>query len=212
MPFHALGPLDTWMKKVNNDLTPARKVNPRVSERTDKTIRRAMDPDPAERPASCAEFIDDLSGKSARQLPATKADLPPQELWYLMYKDEEGTPHLVKGSVSGIRRSLSEGLLGDAKNVKASRTKVGGSFKPLQVIPEFRDLLTSVKKTQIDKQAAVVSRTDAGKSSGQKRAPHIPIGAHAKSSRDWIKWVVIIGLTAAAAAALSAVATILLHR
>src|SRR5205807_1016125 len=62
MPFHALGPLDAWMKKVNNELTPPRKVNPKISERTEAVIRRAMDADPEQRPGSCLEFIEELTG------------------------------------------------------------------------------------------------------------------------------------------------------
>jgi hypothetical protein len=57
-----------------------------------------------------------------------------------VYKDEEGVAHTVKGSVSAIRRSLKEGLLGDASNIRASRTKTG-PFENLRSYPEFRDLV-----------------------------------------------------------------------
>src|SRR5262249_15153052 len=43
LPFKtSSGPLDAWMKKVNNDLTPARVLVPALSERIDWAIRRAM--------------------------------------------------------------------------------------------------------------------------------------------------------------------------
>ena len=66
----------------------------------------------------------------------------PTELWYLVYRDEQGTPHTVKGSVNAIRKSLRDGLLGDAENVRASRTKAG-PFEPLKSFTEFRDILAS---------------------------------------------------------------------
>jgi serine/threonine protein kinase len=141
LPFRSSGPLDAWMKKVNNDLPPARKLNPALSERTDWAIQRAMSADPKLRPASCQEFIEDLTGTgsptSGRE--AASRDGGPQELWYLVYKDEEGVTHTVKGSTAGIRRSLKEGLLGDASNIRASRSKTG-TFEPLRSIAEFRDL------------------------------------------------------------------------
>ena len=47
MPFRSNGPLDTWMKKVNNELVPPRHLAPALSERTDWAIRRAIGADPA---------------------------------------------------------------------------------------------------------------------------------------------------------------------
>jgi hypothetical protein len=46
----------------------------------------------------------------------------------------------VKGSTAAIRRSLKEGLLGDAANVRAGRFKPG-PFESLRTFPEFRDLV-----------------------------------------------------------------------
>src|SRR5436309_570933 len=42
LPFKSTGPLDAWMKKVNNDLPPPRQLVPSVSERVDWAVRRAM--------------------------------------------------------------------------------------------------------------------------------------------------------------------------
>ena len=67
MPFKACGPLDAWMKKIHNELAAPRKPRPDVSERVDWALRRAMSPDPDVRPASCREFIEDLTGQSTRQ-------------------------------------------------------------------------------------------------------------------------------------------------
>jgi serine/threonine protein kinase len=142
LPFKSCGPLDAWMKKIHNELTPAREILPTLSERTDWAIRRAMSSDPNLRPGSCREFIEDLTGHSTRRLaPAdTSTGEVPQDLWFLVYKDENGVVHTVKGSMNGIRRSLKERLLGDASNVRASRQK-SGPFESLRKHPEFRDLV-----------------------------------------------------------------------
>ena len=91
LPFKACGPLDAWMKKINNEITAPRELVPELSERVDWAIRRAMSADPTQRPASCREFIEDLTGHSTRKL-ADGLDLPEKsaaDSWYLVYKDEE---------------------------------------------------------------------------------------------------------------------------
>ena len=54
------------MRKQNNDLTPPRQINPTVSERVELGDPRAMSGDPEHRPASCREFVEDLTGVSIR--------------------------------------------------------------------------------------------------------------------------------------------------
>jgi serine/threonine protein kinase len=142
LPFRSNGPLEAWMKKVQNDLTPPREIVSTLSERVDWAILRAMSADREQRPKSCREFIEDLTGHSTRRLPPTGSSTPLSELWYLVYKDEQGAVHTVKGSMSAIRRSLKEGLLGDASNVRASRLKTG-PFEALRGFPEFRDLVVT---------------------------------------------------------------------
>jgi serine/threonine protein kinase len=155
LPFKSNGPLDAWMKKMHNDLVAPRQLVPTLSERLDWAIRRAMSPQPEDRPMSCREFVEDLTGHSTRKPTAPgapPADNPPAtpaagsgvlDLWYLVYKDELGVTHTVKGGTAAIRRSLREGLLGDASNVRASRSKAG-PFEPLRGFPEFRDLVLQV--------------------------------------------------------------------
>src|SRR5207247_10730464 len=46
LPFKACGPVEAWMKKINNDLPPPRERIGDLSERVDWAIRRAMSPDP----------------------------------------------------------------------------------------------------------------------------------------------------------------------
>jgi serine/threonine protein kinase len=140
LPFRSSGPLDAWMKKIQNELTAPRQIVPTLSERVEIAILRAMDADPAKRPASCREFIEELTGKATRRGAGPEVANVAAELWYLVYRDEQGTAHTVKGSVNAIRKSLRDGLLGDAANVRASRTKAG-PFEPLTSYPEFRDAI-----------------------------------------------------------------------
>jgi serine/threonine protein kinase len=140
MPFRASNPLDAWMKKVHNELVPSRDLVPSLSERIDWAIRRAMSADPAQRPANCREFVEDLTGKSTRKTFVPLPEGQPQDWWYLYYKDEEGILHTVKGSLYHIRLSLKEGRLGDALHIRASQSKEG-PFEPLQSYPEYRDLV-----------------------------------------------------------------------
>ncbi len=217
LPFKACGPLDAWMKKVHNEITPPRTLNPALSERIDWAVRRAMSPDPNNRPMTCREFVEDLTGHSTRKI--TPADVGTiQEFWYLKYEDEEGVLHMVKGSLGGIRRSLKEGLLGDAENVRASRSK-SGPFEPLRNHAEFRDLVVSpaplVVPVALSRNPAPPAPAPAPIPSGVKRtspapqeepalhqsqpAPLINLKPKAKQS-EWLKWlalVVIAGLTGA---------------
>jgi serine/threonine protein kinase len=56
-------------KKLENDLPPARRLVPRLSAQTERAIHRAVRASAAERPKSCLEFIEELTGAS---LPITK--------------------------------------------------------------------------------------------------------------------------------------------
>src|SRR5262249_51325863 len=140
LPFKSNGPLDAWMKKVNNEITPPREVVPELSEQVDQAIRRAMSNDPDERPSTCREFVEDLTGKSTRKITPPDKVASGSDLWYLVYKDEVGGVHTVKGTTGAIRRSLKEGLLGDASNVRASKLKTG-PFDHVRGYAEFRDLI-----------------------------------------------------------------------
>jgi serine/threonine protein kinase len=146
LPFMSNGPLDAWMKKINNEIDPPRQLVPGLSERIDWAIRRAMSPDPAQRPENCREFIEDLTGHSTKKLSQTEASLDTvQDYWYMVYHDDDGTVHTVKGTTNGIRRTLKEGLLGDASNIRMARTKAG-PFDPVRQFPEFRDLVIQPNK------------------------------------------------------------------
>jgi serine/threonine protein kinase len=226
LPFKSMGPLDAWMKKINNELMPPMQVVPELSERINWAILRAMSADSEKRPDSCREFIEDLTGHSTRKVQVPQTDGVPQDLWFLQYKDEAGETQLVKGNVGGIRRSLKEGLLGDASNVLASRSK-SGEFLPLKSHPEFRDLVVSAAPLSSKSNSAVISAsggrpatpgrgsvvTPAGgtatpnsdlhvptprpPSSGQHPAiPHIPLEPTGPPS-EWLIWTLLILLAGA---------------
>ena len=154
-PFRSLGPLEAWMRKVNDDLPSPRQVVPELSERVDWAIRRAMKADPQLRPESCRDFMEDLTGLGSRKAGAAENEGQPQDIWYLVYQDEEGATHTVKGTTAAIRRSLKEGRLGDASNVRACRTKAG-PFEFLRNHAEFRDLVAAVPQTPARRGAATV--------------------------------------------------------
>ena len=145
IPFENASPLDCWMKKIRNEFPPPRELNPSVSDRVDWAIRRAMSAEPDRRPASCREFLEDLTGQSRTTPTSAKpvpGAVPVSDVWYMVYKDETGAAHTVKGSTEGIRKALGEHLLGDAGTILVSRTK-GGRFQSLGSVAEFRDLVVN---------------------------------------------------------------------
>jgi serine/threonine protein kinase len=164
MPFHNSGPLDAYLKKIENKFAPPRALVPSLSERIDWAIRRAMSADPGDRPATCREFVEDLTGRSTRKVTSAGSSVGSQpDLWYLVYKDDEGVSHTVKGSTAGILRSLKEGLLGDASNIRASRSKSEG-FEMLRAFPEFRHVTLTLASSQPGDASAdaVVTKPDPG--------------------------------------------------
>jgi serine/threonine protein kinase len=184
LPFKSTnGPLDAWMKKINNEIDPPRKLVPGLSDRIDWAIRRSMSPDPLQRPENCREFIEDLTGESAVRLSSTEPILDTiQEYWYLVYHDEEGVLHTVKGTTNGIRKSLREGLLGDAENIRIARTKAG-PFELVRNFAEFRDLVIQPPtgkmcdarpRSSIEHPSKPPSPASEHKSAGTTPAPMIP--------------------------------------
>jgi serine/threonine protein kinase len=148
VPFSKTTPLDCWMKKIRNDFPEPREFTPTLSSRVNWAIGRAMSAKPEQRPASCREFMEDLTGTAWRpaggSAVASGAAVirrpPPADLWYLVYRDAAGELHTVKGPTDGIRRNVAAGTLGDPGSIVVSRTKTG-QFAPLKSVPEFRDLV-----------------------------------------------------------------------
>jgi len=141
LPFGSCSPVDAYMKKMSNELIPPRTLTPAISERIDWAIRRAMNGDRNQRPRNCREFIEDLTGRSTRELTPLENDTSTEhDLWYVVFKDEEGVVHTAKGTVCALRRALKEGRMGDVQTVRASQSKLG-PFEFLRSHPEFRDLV-----------------------------------------------------------------------
>jgi serine/threonine protein kinase len=224
LPFKSTGPLDAWMKKIHNELIAPRQLVPTLSERVDWAILRAMDADPSRRPATCREFIEDLTGHSTRKMPVAVATQANTELWYLVYRDDQGEQHTVKGSATAIRRSLKEGLLGDASNIRAARSKQG-PFEPLRLYPEFRDLVVLSSPPPLPQQqpqlvgnstthppyrdSTVAGRRSTGEdtppgSEQELSGPHIFLGPEEDGEgemSEWFKWVALLFLAIVGGAA-----------
>ncbi len=208
LPFKSLGPLDAWMKKVNNELTPPRRLCPELSERLDWAIRRAMHADPAERPASCREFIEDLTGRSSRTVRAPGAG---PELWYVAYQDEKNLTHKVKGTTAAIRRSLRDKTLGELANVRAARSKEG-PFEPLRHYAEFRDLVVALGPTNpgskqtmtplqgaaVHTQPALTTPSTSATSTPLPNRPLIKLEVSNGSGREWRTFLLVAMLAVAA--------------
>jgi serine/threonine protein kinase len=208
LPFKGLGPLDAWMKKLSNDLTTPRQLVPALSERVDWAIRRAMHPDPSQRPTTCREFVEDLTGHSTRKLNPPEAGTV-QDFWYVLYKDEDGVTHTVKGTLGGIRRNLREGVMGDPHSVRASRSK-GGPFEPLRNHPEFRDLTMTSAATpttlpnvpapppeapmQLETSVPTPKTPLTPTQNRRPAAPHIDMGA-GEAQSEWVKWILVFLIT-----------------
>ena len=142
IPFDNASPLDCWMKKIRNDFPAPKELNPDVSDRVDWAIRRAMSAEPGQRPSSCREFLEDLTGQSRTPTNLHHPALGVADVWYLVYRDEFGAAHTVKGATDGIRKALSDSLLGDASAILVSRAKTG-PFAAVGSVPEFRDLIVN---------------------------------------------------------------------
>jgi serine/threonine protein kinase len=221
LPFKTSGgPLDAWMKKIQNDLVPPRELVPELSERVNWAILRAMSADAEMRPKSCREFIEDLVGHSTRRVPTVGSSASASDLWYLHYTDDEGVTRTVKGTTAAIRRSLKEGVLGDAEDVRAGHNK-SGPYEPLRNFPEFRDLLVTAAPLQMpvvapsprllettpSRQAVREPPPPPLSSSNPKAAPagpvHITLHDEEESgSMGWVAWV-LLALVAFASAAVT---------
>jgi len=143
-PFGIADPVQAMMRKLRNELTSPRQLAPTLSERVDWAIRRAMSPDPNQRPGSCLEFIEDLTGTDPRPpndtTPETAASA---ENWHLVYEDDQGALRTDCGGSQAIRQRLQEGKYGAPGSVRASRNPAG-PFESLGAFVEFRDLVLDV--------------------------------------------------------------------
>lgn len=163
VPFAKTSPLDCWMKKIKNDFPPPRKLKPELSERLNWAVLRSMSADPAMRPASCRELLEDLTGQAWQgwnhSHPGSQPSQPGLgDLWYLVYKNASGLNTKVKGTTDSIRQNVRMNMLGDQSAIMVCRSKAG-PFVSLKNVPEFRDLVITA------------GTMDASRASGKHASP-----------------------------------------
>jgi eukaryotic-like serine/threonine-protein kinase len=146
LPFGVADPVQSMMRKLRNELPAASTLAPALSERVDWAIRRAMSADPNQRPGSCREFVEDLTGQSTRMDDEPDASADGQgegeadTTWYAVYNDTDGLPHTASGTAVELRDVIKGGACGPLDEVRLSRSPEG-PFSPLDGFPEFRDLV-----------------------------------------------------------------------
>jgi serine/threonine protein kinase len=218
LPFQSAGPLDAWMKKVKNDIAPPVQLNREVSERADWAIRRAMSPDPAQRPGSCREFVEDLTGEPEPGTTSAEGELgitTVTALWHVLYRDADGNIHSTRETTEGVRRVLQDGSLGNAEELRLAR-KSQGPFEPARNFAEFRDLVLVHHGDHVNGEV-VPAPVEPARAALLTDAPDGPLVAHGSKSRtasigaplidfgvsrtsyDWLAWLTLLTLGAAAA-------------
>jgi eukaryotic-like serine/threonine-protein kinase len=140
--------LQAWLNKVKNQFTPPRALVPGLSRHTDRAIRRALNADPRLRPATCREFIEDLTGRCSRRAGPDPAQTA-EDLWYVAYVDPSRNLVTGQATTAGIRRALRKNALGDPNDVRVSRSRTG-PFVTLLALPEFRDLVLAPRVRRKD--------------------------------------------------------------
>ena len=144
IPFEHCNPFDCWIKKSKDDFPAPRSIVDKIPLRADQAIRRAMSANPANRPKSCREFMEDILGEKwhpAALGSSSKVGVD-QDIWYVVFYDQ-GFPKTVKGSMEALRKNIASGALGDLSIVLVSKTKAG-PFMKVTTTPEFAEACQSV--------------------------------------------------------------------
>jgi serine/threonine protein kinase len=82
VPFRSRGCLSMLRQKIEGQITPPRQLAPTLSLATDWAIRRALSPDPDQRPVSCFEFIKNLTGSASEEgMERAGKAAPPAHPW-----------------------------------------------------------------------------------------------------------------------------------
>jgi len=113
VPFDGCASLVALSKKVKGDIPSARELVPSLSERVDAAIRRAMDPDPARRPATCLDFFKLLTARRGSRTRAAvsgplvvKSDLPTDRRAYVRHAVGVGSNCVIDTGVGGGSQEL----------------------------------------------------------------------------------------------------------
>jgi len=76
VPYEAETPAAVMLEQIQSPLPDPRTVNPDLSENIEHSLMRALAKDPADRFASCGEFIEAIAGKTTVPLPAPMKEKP----------------------------------------------------------------------------------------------------------------------------------------
>jgi serine/threonine protein kinase len=116
LPFRGRTPLHTLKKKTKNDLTPPRKLVPSLSEHVERTILRAMSVDPTQRPATCLDFVAELTGRvvNAPAAPAVRPAPAPASSPTLEKAKAKGAERRATVRYPSTREGFSVPLSGEA--------------------------------------------------------------------------------------------------
>ena len=79
-PYAGCNVVEMCARKMRNDLVPPRTLEPTLSEPVDQAIRRAMNAEPFNRPATCEEFIASLGAPNAPGEAPVPSVLPESEV------------------------------------------------------------------------------------------------------------------------------------
>ena len=138
IPFDNSSPYDAWIQKSKNEFPSPRTIVPELPEHVDQAILRAMSGDPASRPGTCAEFIQELHPPAEEALA--------EDTWELIF-DGQSKNDPLRISVAGLKQLLKSGQLNNLSDAMARR-ELNHPFKPVREFPEIRELLTSLNKAQ----------------------------------------------------------------
>jgi hypothetical protein len=76
VPYEAETPAAVMLEQIQAPLPDPRTVNPELSENIELSLMRALAKDPADRFASCGEFVEAIAGKTTAPLPAPVKEKP----------------------------------------------------------------------------------------------------------------------------------------
>jgi serine/threonine protein kinase len=138
-PFGKCTLREMWLKKSRGQITPLRAIVRGLTAGTDELIQRAMSYDPEARPASCAEFVRELTGRPLDTETETDPSADAEAAWFLHYQDAHGEVYVLRRSAEQIRHSVAGGQLQNARGILVAQ-KADGPFQPLGSWPEFCDL------------------------------------------------------------------------
>ena len=168
-----------------------------------------MSVDPASRPASCREFVDNLKTESEFTPTPVGSDFDTAvtSLWHVLYQDAKGVMHMTQESSEGIRRVLIDGSLGPAEKIRLALS-LQGPFEPAENFEQFRDAvhvpvaaLAGEEDDRITMEMPALKAGEDGQSETHRPAlagPLIDLGLR-RPSYDWLAWLTLFVLGAAAA-------------